>query len=208
MLKIKCDINQQYLKTVDLHFVKSELFSLTWSCGSRQRDTTSSGWKFRLNNLAVKGLMCRYICPRRGQHVNFLQFSLRRMPNSTSTSQMHDIGGAQVGDNTANPRIKWIIPSDLIKWIPEKFDKTSNDGRHETRFCRDLTVFKINYQMIAITCCCCSKHEFLFSCSNTSFCTEDIDLIRRTCKTKMRKMVTFQAVNVFRLCRAKYMYTV
>ena len=24
MLKIKCDINQQYLKTVDLHFVKSQ----------------------------------------------------------------------------------------------------------------------------------------------------------------------------------------
>ena len=24
VLKIKCDINQQYLKTVDLHFVKSE----------------------------------------------------------------------------------------------------------------------------------------------------------------------------------------
>ena len=24
MLKIKCDINQQYLKTVDLHIVKSE----------------------------------------------------------------------------------------------------------------------------------------------------------------------------------------
>ena len=32
MLKIKCDINPQYLKTVDLHFVK-----------------------FRLNNLAGKG---------------------------------------------------------------------------------------------------------------------------------------------------------
>ena len=56
MLKIKCDINQQYLKTVDLHFVKSEYSLLTWSCGSRQRDTTSSGWKFRLNNLAGKGL--------------------------------------------------------------------------------------------------------------------------------------------------------
>ena len=28
MLKIKYDINQQYLKTVDLHFVKSKLFSL------------------------------------------------------------------------------------------------------------------------------------------------------------------------------------
>ena len=26
-------------------------------CGSRRRDTTSSGWKFKLNNLAVKGLM-------------------------------------------------------------------------------------------------------------------------------------------------------
>ena len=24
MLEIKCDINQQYLKTVDLHFIKSE----------------------------------------------------------------------------------------------------------------------------------------------------------------------------------------
>ena len=56
MLKIKYDINQQYLKTVDLHFFKSEYFSLTWSCGSRQRDTISSGWKFKLNNLAVKGL--------------------------------------------------------------------------------------------------------------------------------------------------------
>ena len=31
-------------------------FILTWSCGSRQRDTTSSGWKFKLNNLAAKGL--------------------------------------------------------------------------------------------------------------------------------------------------------
>ena len=29
MLKIKCDINQQDLKRVDLHFVKSEYFSLT-----------------------------------------------------------------------------------------------------------------------------------------------------------------------------------
>ena len=53
MLKIKWDINQQDLKTVDLHFVKSEIFSLTWSCGSRQRDTTSSEnsdwiiWRFK-----------------------------------------------------------------------------------------------------------------------------------------------------------------
>ena len=29
MLKIKCDINQQDLKRVDFHFVKSEEFSLT-----------------------------------------------------------------------------------------------------------------------------------------------------------------------------------
>ena len=56
MLKIKYDINQQYSKTIDLHVVKSESFSLTWSCGSRQRDTISSRWKFGLNNLAVKGL--------------------------------------------------------------------------------------------------------------------------------------------------------
>ena len=43
-----CDTNQQYFKIADLHFVKSEWFSLTWSCESRQRDTISRGWKFRL----------------------------------------------------------------------------------------------------------------------------------------------------------------
>ena len=36
MLKIKRNINQQYFKIVDLHFVKSEYFSLTWSFESRQ----------------------------------------------------------------------------------------------------------------------------------------------------------------------------
>ena len=39
--------------------LKSEQFSPTWSCWSRQQDTTSSGWKFRLNDLAVKGLNVR-----------------------------------------------------------------------------------------------------------------------------------------------------
>ena len=31
-------------------------FPLTWSCGSRQRSATSTGWKFQLNNLAVTGV--------------------------------------------------------------------------------------------------------------------------------------------------------
>ena len=57
MLKIKRDTNQQDLKIVDLHFVKSKYFSLTWRCGSHERDTASSGWIFKLNNLAVKGLI-------------------------------------------------------------------------------------------------------------------------------------------------------
>ena len=56
MLKIKRDINGQDFKIVDLLFVKSDEFSLTWSCGSRQRDTILSEWKFQLNNLAFKGL--------------------------------------------------------------------------------------------------------------------------------------------------------
>ena len=43
MLKIKCDINQQDLKRGNLHFVKSEIFSLTQSSESRQRDTTLGG---------------------------------------------------------------------------------------------------------------------------------------------------------------------
>ena len=54
MLKIKRDINQQDLKIVTLHFDKSEYFSLTWSCGSRQRDATSSERKLILNNFAVE----------------------------------------------------------------------------------------------------------------------------------------------------------
>ena len=53
MLKIKRDINQQDSKIVNLHFVKSQLFLLTWSCKSRQRDTASSDWKFKLNNFIV-----------------------------------------------------------------------------------------------------------------------------------------------------------
>ena len=89
MLKVKCDINQQDLKRVDLHFVKSEIFSLNWSCGSRQRDTTSSGWKLKLNNLAVKGLKCwsrlpadKILCP--GVDL-MLGHRLRRWPKIKST---------------------------------------------------------------------------------------------------------------------------
>ena len=41
MLRIKPDVNQQDLKIVDLHFVKSELIPLARSCGLRQRDTAS-----------------------------------------------------------------------------------------------------------------------------------------------------------------------
>ena len=44
-------------KTVVVQCIHIYIFSLTWSCGSRQRDTTSSGWKFKWKNLAVKGLM-------------------------------------------------------------------------------------------------------------------------------------------------------
>ena len=39
MLKIKCDINQQYLKRVDHYFVKSELFSLTFEVVDRVSET-------------------------------------------------------------------------------------------------------------------------------------------------------------------------
>ena len=37
MVKIKRWINQQDLKIVDIHFVKSEYFSLTWSYESSAR---------------------------------------------------------------------------------------------------------------------------------------------------------------------------
>ena len=60
MLNMKRGINQQVFKIVDLQFVKSEQFSLTCICGSRQRETASSGGKFQLNNLAVKLLKARY----------------------------------------------------------------------------------------------------------------------------------------------------
>ena len=63
MLKIKHDINQQDFKIADLHFVKFEKFSPTWSRESRQRDISSSGWKFKLNNLATKGLSYHIMIP-------------------------------------------------------------------------------------------------------------------------------------------------
>ena len=55
MLEIKRYLNQQDFKIVDLHFVKSKNFLLTWNFDSCQSETTSSGWKLQLNNLAVKG---------------------------------------------------------------------------------------------------------------------------------------------------------
>ena len=57
----KRDINQQYQ---NLFFSQIWIISLTWSCESRQRDTTSNGWKFQLNNLAVKELMCKRVVNR------------------------------------------------------------------------------------------------------------------------------------------------
>ena len=54
MLKKTRDIYQQDFKIVDLRFVK---LSLAQSCGSRQRDATSSGLIFQLNSLVVEGLM-------------------------------------------------------------------------------------------------------------------------------------------------------
>ena len=49
-LKIKRGINQQNFKIIDLDIFKSKQFSPTWSCGSRQRDTASSWWKFQFIN--------------------------------------------------------------------------------------------------------------------------------------------------------------
>ena len=43
------------LTFVVFHLDKSEYFSVILSCASCQRYAASSGWKFQLNNLAVKG---------------------------------------------------------------------------------------------------------------------------------------------------------
>ena len=42
MLNIERDVNEDNFKIIDLYFVKSKLISLTLSCESRQRDTTTS----------------------------------------------------------------------------------------------------------------------------------------------------------------------
>ena len=62
MVKIKRATNQQNLKIVDLHFVKSENFR-SLEVVDRQRDTTSSERKLQLSNLAVKhvkGFITKY----------------------------------------------------------------------------------------------------------------------------------------------------
>ena len=63
MSKIKHDINQQDFKIADLHFVKFDKLSPIWSRESRQRDISSSGWKFNLNNLAAKGSSYHIMIP-------------------------------------------------------------------------------------------------------------------------------------------------
>ena len=78
------------MKTVDLHFVKSEEFSLILSCGSRQRDATSSERKLRLNNLAVKRL--NRIC-------TFMHFSV------------HSV------EYVSDPHSKSIHGSHLVMWL-------------------------------------------------------------------------------------------
>ena len=72
MLMIKCDINQQQdLTTILLNLNK---FSLTWSCGSRQRDSTSSEWKFKFIDLAVKGLIETQEMCSNLSHGNFVAY--------------------------------------------------------------------------------------------------------------------------------------
>ena len=57
MLKIKCDINQQDLKRVDLYFVKSEYFHLLEVVDRVSETQLQVDENFRLNSLAVKGLI-------------------------------------------------------------------------------------------------------------------------------------------------------
>ena len=63
MLEDKTWQNQNDFEIIiDLHFLKLNNSHPLEVCGSRQRDTTSSGWKFQLNNLAVMGLERFNIC--------------------------------------------------------------------------------------------------------------------------------------------------
>ena len=63
MLKIKCDINQQYLKT-QLTYILSNLNNFhSLEVVDRVSETqlqVAGGGEFRLNNLAVKGLKVIY----------------------------------------------------------------------------------------------------------------------------------------------------
>ena len=51
---MKCEFKHQDL--FGLKLGQYESFSPIWSCVSRERDTTSSVWKFKLDNLEGKGL--------------------------------------------------------------------------------------------------------------------------------------------------------
>ena len=65
MLKIKCDINRQYLKTVDLHLSNLNNFHSLQVVDRVSETQLQVGENFRLNNLAVKGLtltMLKYLC--------------------------------------------------------------------------------------------------------------------------------------------------
>ena len=56
MLKIKCDINQQYLKTVDLILSNLNNFHSLEVVDRVSETQLQVGEKFSLNNLAAEGL--------------------------------------------------------------------------------------------------------------------------------------------------------
>ena len=81
---------------VDLHFDKSENCLHTWSFESRQRDTTSRGWKFHLMKLVVIGLILILRIYFAGQR----QAALNRRPIQASLFRESCSGSNRLGIHT------------------------------------------------------------------------------------------------------------
>ena len=119
LIMIKPDINQQDLKIVDRHFVKSGYFSLTWSCGSRQRDTTSSGWKWQLNNLAATRLISEKLRRRILHCVEYFVREIAPRYNKVgfTWSAMHTyIGPCSQANAIQRPNVALKLDERLQRW--------------------------------------------------------------------------------------------
>ena len=115
------------------------------SCGSRQRDTTSSEWKFKLNNLAVNGLILNVAL-----YFFRIGFSINWAFTWINAARFHDL----IQDSTLYFK---VVPGTIYGWMLSQ---------------RHIRWPSITLSDIGLICCVCkviASINFLLNLTAVSF---------------------------------------